>query len=147
MVSELLTLQQAAQLLKVHPNTLRNWERAGLIPVVRVGLRRDRRFPKEAIHQLLPGRLPVSPQASLQEVAEGQVVLGEEGQTRPASGSDLQNSIPDELDLRDLTLSGSLLVIGEATFQGRVAEESLSPPPPRFLHPRSVTGGSHPQFR
>ncbi len=51
---ELLTLQQAAQILKVHPNTLRNWERSGLIPVVRVGPRRDRRFPKHGIHQFLP---------------------------------------------------------------------------------------------
>ena len=53
-LSELLTLQQASQLLKVHPNTLRNWEKAGVIPVVRVGPRRDRRFPKHGIHQFLP---------------------------------------------------------------------------------------------
>lgn len=57
---ELLTLQQASKILKVHPNTLRNWERAGMIPVVRVGPRRDRRFPKHGIHQFLPGQQPAT---------------------------------------------------------------------------------------
>lgn len=52
---ELLSLKEASQILKVHPNTLRNWERAGLIPVVRVGPRRDRRFPKHAVHGFANG--------------------------------------------------------------------------------------------
>ncbi len=49
---ELLTIQQAAKLINVHPNTLRNWEKEGKIAVVRIGSRRDRRFPKSAIWQL-----------------------------------------------------------------------------------------------
>jgi len=43
---ELLTIKQASQLINVHPNTLRNWEREGKIAAVRIGSRRDRRFHK-----------------------------------------------------------------------------------------------------
>lgn len=43
---ELLTIKQASQLINVHPNTLRNWEREGKIVAVRIGSRRDRRFYK-----------------------------------------------------------------------------------------------------
>lgn len=46
---ELLTMRQAAQLLSVHPNTLRNWEREGKIAAVRIGSRRDRRFVKNSL--------------------------------------------------------------------------------------------------
>jgi excisionase family DNA binding protein len=49
---ELLTMKQACQLLSVHPNTLRNWEREGRISAVRLGSRRDRRFPKVGIWQM-----------------------------------------------------------------------------------------------
>jgi excisionase family DNA binding protein len=49
---ELLTVQQAARLINVHPNTLRNWERDGKINAVRLGSRRDRRFYKKSIIQL-----------------------------------------------------------------------------------------------
>ena len=50
---ELLTMKQACQLLSVHPNTLRNWEREGKLYAVRLGSRRDRRFPKTGILQLV----------------------------------------------------------------------------------------------
>ncbi len=46
---ELLTLKEACELLRVHPNTLRNWERDGKIETVRIGTRRDRRFPKTSL--------------------------------------------------------------------------------------------------
>jgi putative resolvase len=46
---ELLTIKQASQLINVHPNTLRNWEKEGKIQAVRIGTRRDRRFPKSNI--------------------------------------------------------------------------------------------------
>jgi excisionase family DNA binding protein len=49
---ELLTMKQACQLLSVHPNTLRNWEKEGKISTVRLGSRRDRRFPKTGIWQM-----------------------------------------------------------------------------------------------
>lgn len=53
-IGELLTLREAARALNVHPNTLRNWERAGLLPVVRVGPRRDRRFHRHEIQKFIP---------------------------------------------------------------------------------------------
>ena len=49
---QLLTIKEAAKLINVHPNTLRNWEREGKIEAVRIGTRRDRRYPKEIIWQL-----------------------------------------------------------------------------------------------
>lgn len=50
--SELLTIKEAAKLINVHPNTLRNWEREGKIQAVRIGSRRDRRYSKSVIWQL-----------------------------------------------------------------------------------------------
>ncbi|MBX4205365.1 MAG: MerR family DNA-binding transcriptional regulator [Candidatus Doudnabacteria bacterium] len=41
------------QLLNVHPNTLRNWEKEGLIDAVRIGRRRDRRYHKELIQKMM----------------------------------------------------------------------------------------------
>jgi excisionase family DNA binding protein len=49
---ELLTIKEAARLMSVHPNTLRNWEREGRIQAIRIGSRRDRRYPKQVIWQL-----------------------------------------------------------------------------------------------
>jgi excisionase family DNA binding protein len=42
--SRLLAVGEAASILNVHPNTLRRWAQAGLLPSWRVGPRRDRRF-------------------------------------------------------------------------------------------------------
>jgi len=50
---ELLTISEAKQLLNVHANTLRNWEKEGLINVVRIGPRRDRRYEKQVIKQIM----------------------------------------------------------------------------------------------
>ena len=41
---ELLTIREAAKLINVHPNTLRNWEREGKVSAIRLGSRRDRRY-------------------------------------------------------------------------------------------------------
>lgn len=46
---ELLTIKEAARMINVHPNTLRNWERDGKIQAIRIGTRRDRRYPKQTI--------------------------------------------------------------------------------------------------
>jgi excisionase family DNA binding protein len=51
-ISELLTIKEAAKLINVHPNTLRNWEREGKIQAVRIGSRRDRRYPKQTIWEM-----------------------------------------------------------------------------------------------
>lgn len=50
---ELLTLQEACELLKVHPNTLRQWDRTGMLPAIRIGEKRIRRYRKEDIAKLL----------------------------------------------------------------------------------------------
>lgn len=48
-IPELLTLREACDILKCHPNTLRNWDRSGLLKAVRIGTREDRRYRKNDI--------------------------------------------------------------------------------------------------
>jgi len=56
-ISELLTIRQVTQILNVHPNTLRNWEKEGLIDVVRIGKRGDRRYRKEVVEKMMEGEM------------------------------------------------------------------------------------------
>lgn len=49
---ELLTLQEACGMLKVHPNTLRQWDKNGTLPAIRISPRM-RRYRKEDIMKLL----------------------------------------------------------------------------------------------
>jgi excisionase family DNA binding protein len=48
-----LTIQQAAEALGVHPNTLRNWDNKGILKAIRFGSRGDRRYQKSDIEKLL----------------------------------------------------------------------------------------------
>lgn len=48
----LLTIKETAQILNVHPNTLRNWDRGGRLKSIRMGSRRDRRYFKEDIMKI-----------------------------------------------------------------------------------------------
>ena len=41
-----LTLKQACELLQVHPNTLRNWDKKGILIANRIGERGIRRYKK-----------------------------------------------------------------------------------------------------
>ena len=50
---EWFTVPGAAQLLYVHPNTLRRWSDQGLITTYRFGPRGDRRFKREDIDKFL----------------------------------------------------------------------------------------------
>jgi len=50
---ELLTLKEACDILKCHPNTLRQWDKKGILVAVRFGERKDRRYRKEDILKLL----------------------------------------------------------------------------------------------
>lgn len=50
---ELLTLKQACEVLQCHPNTLRLWDKKGILKAVRFGARGDRRYRKEDIMELI----------------------------------------------------------------------------------------------
>lgn len=50
---ELLTLKEACEILKVHPNTLRQWDKKGILKAVRFGQRRDRRYKREDIEKFI----------------------------------------------------------------------------------------------
>lgn len=52
-IPELLTLKEACEVLKVHPNTLRQWDKKGILKAVRFGERRDRRYKKEDLLRLM----------------------------------------------------------------------------------------------
>lgn len=52
-VPELLTLNEACELLKVHPNTLRQWDKQGILPAIRIGTKRIMRYKKEDIIKML----------------------------------------------------------------------------------------------
>ena len=53
---DLVTVGQAAEILFVHPDTLRRWATRGLLSVYRVGPRHDRRFHRSEITRLLTNR-------------------------------------------------------------------------------------------
>ena len=50
---EYLTLMQVAELLQVHPNTLRNWDKNGTLKAVRIGVRKIRRYKKSDVLKML----------------------------------------------------------------------------------------------
>jgi excisionase family DNA binding protein len=48
-MGNMLTVQEVARLLHIHPNTLRRWSNRGLIKAYRITPRGDRRFRREEI--------------------------------------------------------------------------------------------------
>ncbi|MDO8443957.1 MAG: L-tyrosine/L-tryptophan isonitrile synthase family protein, partial [bacterium] len=52
---EIITISEASRLLGCHPNTLRMWERKGILKPVRFGIRRDRKYRKSDVLLLLEG--------------------------------------------------------------------------------------------
>ena len=50
---ELMTLKEASEMLKVHPNTLRQWDEKGILVAIRFGARKDRKYRKDDILKLL----------------------------------------------------------------------------------------------
>ena len=52
-IPELLTLKEACELLKVHPNTLRMWDRKKTFLAIRIGVKRVYRYRKQDILKLL----------------------------------------------------------------------------------------------
>lgn len=52
-MEELLTLRETAKILKVHPNTLRLWDKKGVLKAVRIGVKKVRRYRKEDIEKFI----------------------------------------------------------------------------------------------
>ena len=50
---DILTLQQACDVLNCHPNTLRAWDNKGLLKAMRFGTRKDRRYRKADLIKFL----------------------------------------------------------------------------------------------
>ncbi len=48
-IPELITLKEACEILKVHPNTLRAWDKKGILKAVRIGVKKVRRYKREDI--------------------------------------------------------------------------------------------------
>lgn len=52
-MEELLTLNEAARILKVHPNSLRAWDKKGILRAIRIGVKKVRRYKKEDIEKFI----------------------------------------------------------------------------------------------
>jgi len=52
-IPELITLMEACAILKVHPNTLRSWDKKGILVAVRLGEKRVRRYRKIDIENFI----------------------------------------------------------------------------------------------
>lgn len=52
-ISELLTLKETCDILKVHPNTLRQWDKKGVLKAVRIGIKKSLRYRKENIEKFI----------------------------------------------------------------------------------------------
>ncbi len=54
---KLLTIKQASDVLNVHVETLRRWDKSGKLKAVRVNERGDRRYRLEDINKFIDGSL------------------------------------------------------------------------------------------
>ena len=52
-MESLLTLTETATILKVHPNTLRDWDKKGILKAIRIGIKQVRRYRKEDIEKFI----------------------------------------------------------------------------------------------
>jgi PAS domain S-box-containing protein len=57
-LGDLLSISEACALLKCHPNTLRYWDKIGVLKAIRFGKRGDRRYKKEDIVKLVNSNTP-----------------------------------------------------------------------------------------
>jgi len=54
--ARMFTVSEVAEILHVHPNTVRAWSDSGLLKAYRVGGRNDRRFRLQDIDKFLAGK-------------------------------------------------------------------------------------------
>lgn len=59
MDKSLLTLQQASEILNVHPETLRRWDKSGRLTAVKVGERGDRKYRLADVQRLMASIAPI----------------------------------------------------------------------------------------
>lgn len=50
---DLLTIGEVSKLFKIHPDTLRNWEKSGVLVPLRIGVRKDRKYRKQDIEVII----------------------------------------------------------------------------------------------
>ncbi len=50
---DLLTIGEVSRMFKIHPDTLRNWEKSGTLVPLRVGPRKDRKYRKQDIETIV----------------------------------------------------------------------------------------------
>lgn len=93
-----LTLKEASKRLGVHPNTLRNWERQGVIQLIRLPGSRYRRVPVSEVQRL-------AAQMRSQKAETGSVRLEPptDDPAMIAEGQTLARTIQAELAALDLT--------------------------------------------
>jgi len=58
LLSEMLTVNDVARLLRVHPNSVRRWADRGLLNVCRFGIRGDRRFKPQDVAAFVESGVP-----------------------------------------------------------------------------------------
>lgn len=56
MTKKLLTIRQAAEILNVHVETLRRWDKAGKLNAIKVNDRGDRRYKREDVEKFISRR-------------------------------------------------------------------------------------------
>ena len=56
-LQKLLTIRQASEVLNVHVETLRRWDRSGKLKAIRVNDRGDRRYKTEDLEKMLKTKL------------------------------------------------------------------------------------------
>lgn len=55
---ELMTLREVANLFRVSPQSVKRWDKNGLLKAVRINTRGDRRFPKTVVQSFIDSRNP-----------------------------------------------------------------------------------------
>ena len=56
-LQKLLTIRQASEVLNVHVETLRRWDRSGKLKAIRVNDRGDRRYKPEDLEKMVKTKL------------------------------------------------------------------------------------------